>query len=388
MFDMVAALARTGDVDATYYSGYPEWKLKPPPQLVVRSFPLRTLITYGLLRVNERFRPSNNRLFAWQDKHFDRAVARNLGNHDLISALPGQCLHTFRTAKKKGIRTILNHASGPVRQQIRMVQPEYERAGIRMEALDDRFNDAYFAREAEEYALADYHCAASTIVRDQLIAEGVPAEKIWVTPYGADPDRFPKSLIPYTDGFRIIFAGQLGLRKGLIYLLKALEIVGDRPGWRLDCYGPSSRETEQDFHNYKGSIPVNRQGAISQEQLAQEFQNASVLVLPSVEEAFGLVVVQALQCGLPCIVSSAVGAKDLLHVDYGPNDKWRPIRQAQGLQGPARMNGSVFESGNSKALAEELLYWSENSLRVRETYDWSLPAQTFLEHLSVTTSIA
>ena len=78
------------------------------------------------------------------------------------------------------------------------------------------------------------------------------------------------------------------------------------------------------------------------------------LVLPSIEEGFGLVVPQALSCGLPCIVSDAVGAADLIR---------------------HRENGSVFRSTDSSSLASELVHWKQNPQLIDETYPWQKPAQ-------------
>jgi glycosyltransferase involved in cell wall biosynthesis len=83
--------------------------------------------------------------------------------------------------------------------------------------------------------------------------------------------------------------------------------------------------------------------------LAQTFRESSVLVLPSLEEGFGLVVAQALHCGLPCIVSDRVGAKDFIE---------------------HRVNGSIFPAGDSHALADELEWWSRHPRRVKHSYSW------------------
>jgi len=55
------------------------------------------------------------------------------------------------------------------------MEPEYSRVGLKLTDYCP-YDSAYFAREAEEYELADYHCAASTVVRDQLIGIGVQRE--------------------------------------------------------------------------------------------------------------------------------------------------------------------------------------------------------------------
>ena len=360
VWEMALALAQSNRT-VTFYSGYPEWRLGESCEgLSIRTRSSRTLVTYGLLRVPERFRPSATRLFRWQDQGFDRAVAGILepGN-GVFHGLPGQCLVSFERAKELGMITILNHASGPAEEQQRLVAPEYVRAGLPggEEAL---MGEQFRERLKKETELADYHCAASSVVADQLVSAGVEVEKILKVPYGADPKKFKKrEKLP--ERFRVLFAGILSLRKGIHYLLKAVEDGSE--DWEVNLYGPSSQETENDFSSYQGTVPIRRRGAVSQEHLAEEMRKASVLVLPSAEEAFGLVVVQALQCGVPCIVSDRVGAKDLIR---------------------HRENGSVVPFGDSAALRAELDWWSQNPMIVAGEYSWDEPAQIFIrEHRRV-----
>jgi glycosyltransferase involved in cell wall biosynthesis len=51
---------------------------------------------------------------------------------------------------------------------------------------------------------------------------------------------------------------------------------------------------------------------VAQDELASELRRADCLVLPSRVESFGMVVAEALASGTPVIVSSMVGAKDLV----------------------------------------------------------------------------
>ena len=80
---------------------------------------------------------------------------------------------------------LLGTATGPVREWVRIMRPEYERVGLSLEKVCP-YDAEYFAREDEEYALADFHCAASTVVQRQLVAHGIAEDRIWVVPYGAD----------------------------------------------------------------------------------------------------------------------------------------------------------------------------------------------------------
>ncbi|MGV3533833.1 MAG: glycosyltransferase family 4 protein, partial [Chthoniobacteraceae bacterium] len=331
--------------------------LTPPIDMRVRTHSVRTNVVYALLRLPEKLRPSSRSLFLWQDHGFDRWAGRTLERCDFVHGLPGQCLATFRAAKARGAKTVLNHATGPAREWVRIMQPEYERVGLRLEDVCVYDSD-YFQREDEEYALADYHCAASSVVRDQLIALGIPAERIWQVPYGADTKVFhPAAGGAAATDFRVLFAGQVCLRKGIRTILEALSL-GDRNDETMDFYGAVHGEAQHDLAAYRGKVPLHFHGAISQQQLADAFRSHSVLVLPSLEEGFGLVVPQALNCGLPVIVSDRVGAKDLIR---------------------HRENGSIIPVNDAAALRAELDFWAEHPTRVEQKWDWERPARILLD---------
>ncbi len=359
VWDLAVELHRLGGLGA-YYSGYPKWKLRQSGGMPLRSHSLRTLVTYAMYeKIPERFRPSNQTLFRWQDDGFDRWVARVLNPADFHHGIPGQCREAFRRAKDLGIRTILNHATGPAENLAALLKPEYERVGL-PPAGSGGYDAGYLDRVEEESRLADYHCCASSIVRGQLTERGVQEGSVLVLPYGADPAVWHstgrKSVRRVNDSLKILFAGQLSLRKGLRFLLTALE-TADRPDWSLDCAGPVLDETRKDRDAYRGRSPVRYLGPLAQADLATRMRESDVLVLPSLEEGFGLVVVQALACGLPCIVSSAVGAKDLIR---------------------HRENGSIFTSTDSVSLAEELEYWAGNPRPVSGVWSWREPANRLL----------
>ena len=341
-----------------YYSGYPAWKLSDPDPSVIRCHSVRTTIVYGLLKYAPAWmRPSSRRMFLWQDHGFDRWVGRHLENCDFIHAMPGQALRTFQAARRAGIRTVLNHATGPARDWVEIMRPEYERIGWKLEQACP-YDAAYFAREDEEYALADFHCAASTVVRDQLIRRGIPSDRVWLASYGADTGAkvFTPGEHEAPAQFRILFAGQIGLRKGIKTLLDALTTL-KRPDWQVDFVGAKLEESLPDFAAYRGATPLHFHGPVAQTELAQWMRRSSVMALPSLEEGFGLVVPQALNCGCPCIVSDCVGGKDLIR---------------------HRENGSVFSVRNAESLAAELTWWAEHPARATGNFTWTQGARSLI----------
>lgn len=350
----LAQAATALGVGTTFYSGYPAWRLAQPHPTRLRTHSRRTVVTYGLLRIPERFRPRSRTLFLWQDRHFDRWVAGALARHHFVHAIPGQAQEIFRRAKTLGVRTVLNHATGPSRHWVKVMRGEYEKAGLSIERATV-YDADFWRREEQEYALADWHCAASTVVRDQLVAAGIPPDRIWVVPYGAAPEIFfPAPGKSGPGNFRVLFAGQVSLRKDLGTLLRALEKV-QKPDWVLDVFGGAGDEARAELAAYRGATPLRFHGPVSQRQLADEMRRSSILVLPSLEEGFGLVVVQALACGTPCVVSDAVGARDLIS---------------------PRINGSVFPAKAADALAAELEFWAGQPTRVDGDYSWTDPARS------------
>jgi glycosyltransferase involved in cell wall biosynthesis len=147
----------------------------------------------------------------------------------------------------------------------------------------------------------------------------------------------------------------VGLRKSLPTLLSALEKL-DPASFEFHIYGSIAPESHHELAAAK--IPITHHGPVGQSALAEAFRNASVLVLPSLEEGFGLVIPQALNCGLPCIVSDRVGAQDLIM---------------------NHENGSIFPALNTEALATELQWWQENWHPVTDLRDWSHPASKLIK---------
>jgi glycosyltransferase involved in cell wall biosynthesis len=117
-------------------------------------------------------------------------------------------------------------------------------------------------------------------------------------------------------------------------------------------------EARFDLDRYSGAPRLVFHGPVSQPDLAAAFRRGSVLVLPSLEEGFGLVVPHALNTGLPCIVSDRVGAKDLIQ---------------------HRRNGSIFPCENEAALLDELNWWEDARGFDSPVFGWDEPAKLLLK---------
>jgi len=138
---------------------------------------------------------------------------------------------------------------------------------------------------------------------------GVPANKIKIIPYGVRLEKFNKTADPPTDSLQIIFAGGVGLRKGIPYLLDAFAKLR-HPNKHLTVVGA----IQDNIRPLLAQLPTDNVtflGAIPQVELIDRLSRSHVLVLPSIEEGLALVQAQSMACECPVIATRATGAEDL-----------------------------------------------------------------------------
>ncbi len=243
-------------------------------------------------------------------RHFDRAVARRLAQlrPRAVYAYEGGALQTFREARRLGILTLYEQPSCYwywVRDLLRQEaerNPEY--ASLLPNLVDSQ---QHLEWKDRELALADHVIVASRHVRGTL-APAVPDRKIRVVPYGSPPVR-PRQLssADRSRPLRVLFVGQLVQHKGIGYLLDAVAQLGSQVELTLvgKRFRPHPRVDEACRRwRWFPTLPHN--------DVMNLMMQSDVLALPSLGEGFGLVVTEALACGLPVIVTPSVGAGDLI----------------------------------------------------------------------------
>lgn len=167
--------------------------------------------------------------------------------------------------------------------------------------------------------------AALTVVsqamQDELARIGVPLHKVSVQPMGVDlTERFtPAPDVPRSPD-EILFVGRLVEKKGLRYLLTALpEIISKHPSAFLTVvgFGPEEGERRAQVDALGIAHKVNFLGALTQAELPALYRRAAVFVAPFVratsgdQEGLGLVLVEALGCGCPAVVSDLPASRDI-----------------------------------------------------------------------------
>ncbi len=215
-------------------------------------------------------------------------------------------LESLRIAKTSGTRTILDNPTGHVRAFHAALDTESRRwTGW---PFLGHPGAAMVERVESEYALADRIRVSSAWAKRSLVEHGVPADKVLVVPQTIDIRRFTPVATPNEAGgpLRVVFVGSFSVGKGFQYLFDAIRAVG-ASRVQLEMVGatgdPWSRRL---FARLKQGLDIRHAPG----DPLPAYQRAELFVLPTLHDGFGLVVGEAMACGLPVIATTACGAAE------------------------------------------------------------------------------
>ncbi len=255
---------------------------------------------------------------------FDRHVARGLtGYSNLFVGWSSNSLHSIRRAKALGMKTVVERGSSHMLTQLQILRDEYELHGLTFHSHHPGITE----KELKEYEEADYVCIPSLFVKRTFLEQGFPEEKLIHNPYGVDLAHFRP--IPKEDNtFRVIYCGSQSIRKGIGYLLQAFYEL-KLPHTELWLIGSSQHETRTVLQKYE-SPNILQKGTFPEFELHKLYSQGSLFCFPSIEDGFGMVLCQAMSCGLPVICTTNTGGEDL--IEDGKEGFIIPIRDVDALK--------------------------------------------------------
>jgi alpha-maltose-1-phosphate synthase len=310
-FDLARELEQRGHLKRVY-STFPWARLKREglPHSKVQTFPWFHMAQFMAGRCFPNWHWATDKLGYANTILFDEWLNHHLPNSgiDALIALSGAGLKTGRRLQKQGAVFVCDRGSTHQRFQESLLNEEFRRWGIRRSIGDSL--DLLYDREVEMYEAADAITVPSSFAARSFVESGIAKEKVYVIPYGVRLENFKKVADPPRDRFEVLFVGQVGLRKGVPYLLQAF--AGLRhPGKRLRFVGTVEPHIQRVLERLPGD-QVEFLGSRPQAEVARIMSSSHLLVLPSIEDGFGLVLGQAMACGCPVLASTNTGAPDLI----------------------------------------------------------------------------
>jgi len=236
-----------------------------------------------------------------------------LSSQPILLSYSYAALEPFRFAKLHGWKTLLLQID-PGPEEERIVAEEVARvpglAGEWRAAPSD-----YWASWRQECDLADRIIVNSEWSREGLMRSGIPSQKLTVIPlaYEASEVGDQKAEIRQERSYparftrdrpmRVLFLGQVNLRKGVSRLLQAARTLRDEPieFWIVGPVQIANAETAADNARMKWFGPVTRK------ETAEKYIAADVFILPTLSDGFAITQLEAQAYGLPVISSKCGG---------------------------------------------------------------------------------
>ncbi|MGE5490050.1 MAG: glycosyltransferase family 4 protein [Actinomycetota bacterium] len=250
------------------------------------------------------------RCYAWQAKR-------------LLRRLPGRIYHyrsgygheSVAIAKRRGMIALCDHSIAHPLALDYLVR----NGGLLPPPGESPAIGRLWSNVLRDLDQADYFLVNSDFVKDTFIHFGYDPERIFVLYTGID-DQFAAAVPPRNFAeatgrpLRIMFAGELGERKGGRVLLDALLRVRDMP-WELECAGTIAPDMRREYGRLFADERVTVAGFLSRAELAVRMSTADVFVFPSLAEGSARVVFQAMACG--CYVITTPNAGSVLQDGVG-----------------------------------------------------------------------
>lgn len=187
----------------------------------------------------------------------------------------------------------------------------------------------------------------------QDVKKYVKWENVYICPNGISVEkekekspRAEENAVP-----RLLFLSNLIESKGVIVLLDALKIMKEK-GYSFVCDFVGGETAEIDAKRFEEEVTKRElnntaiyQGRKYGEDKIKVYQQADISLLPTYEDCFPLVLLEAMEQGLPCVTTNEGAISDI--IDDG-------------------VNGLIAERKNARSLAEKIeILLNDNELRIR-----------------------
>ncbi|HON66485.1 MAG TPA: glycosyltransferase family 4 protein [Phycisphaerae bacterium] len=236
----------------------------------------------------------------------ERWYLRQFKAQEIAYIWPGTSPRVYEQLKARGHTIVMERINCHRATAYRILEEAYDQLGwpavhgIRRE---------HIAEEKYKLELADLVFCPSPLVRQSMLAAGVPAEKLLAASYGWAPERFcgQHRALERAGGITVLFVGLACVRKGIHLLLEAWSRA--KLEGRLVLAGDIAADVAARCADQLNRPDVVRLPYCT--DVAAVYRSADIFAFPSLEEGSPLVSYEAIASGLACIVSP-MGAGEII----------------------------------------------------------------------------
>jgi glycosyltransferase involved in cell wall biosynthesis len=267
---------------------------------------VRTIETLARGRARIPYRAvGSQRMFRLHDSITAFWLRRHRKDVDVVHVWPSGALETIKAARDVGIPTLLERPNAHTRFAYDVVKAESAKLGVELPPNHEHaYKPDVLAKEEAEFAAADKLLCPTEFTAKTFRDAGHPDNQIVRHFYGVDPAVFrPGAESRSNEQFTAIFVGVAAVRKGLHYALEAWHRSTASLHGRFLIAGEMLPDYQRVLAPMLAHPSVVELG--HRNDVPELLRQADVLVLPSIEEGFGLVCTEAMASGCVPLVSDA-----------------------------------------------------------------------------------
>ena len=275
--------------------------------------------------------------------------------------------------------------------------PALKKKGIRLAAIIHGLdvtdpNPVYQKAVRRLCGMLDAVMPVSRATGEELVARGLPRERVHVVPNAVDLDRFDgvaasraasarlsiagASPLP-DDAFLLVTVGRQVRRKGFAWFIEhVMPKLPERVHFWLAGDGPERENIEGAIQRAGLRQRVCCLGKISEADLVELYRRGQLFVMPNIVvpgdmEGFGIVMLEAGACGLPTLAADLEGIRDV--IDEGVNGWFAPTKDATAFA--SRIQSLLDDPDGLREASKRTAEY------VSSTFPWDSTAERYLDVL-------
>ena len=332
----------------------------------------------AMSRAGQRFKPKGpSSQTSWYDVLFcghDWQVSRVLDKRlDAVYGYEDGARLTLEAAGRRSLAKVYELPAG----YYLGAANEMERAAKNSPGIDVRIKrepNWKRVRKDAELELADVVVVPCEWARESLRFSRLRKQKVVKVPYGTPADEVDaRTSRPAGGPFTVLFAGQIGVRKGAPILLEAWRRLALKDA-RLWMAGGMNLDEKY----LKDNGDFNYLGALPRARLLEVMKEVDLFVFPSLAEGFGLVIGEAMAVGVPVLTTTNTGGPEL--IDDGREGWCVPAHDVDSLteriQWAYLHRDELYEMGRKARLRAEQWTWADYRRELTNELSRYLPMGT------------